>query len=269
MYSKFGVFSVVLGMFSLPAIAQVGVLIEAVPVPPVAFPEPSFHFGDVLQSHAGKELLVTDYETDTLSIWSVQDPDPVLRETLSVQNPLGVSAADVDGDDMLDIIVLGNDGNKVYVYTRNPAGDLSLANTIDVPFRCDAVVCDPICFLGYSQIFLKAADSKRLALCLDPLLDEDAQEILDGVDYNCPEALVVTCDDRYVTSPAECSTTPASPGIYDCMLAADCRNGDCKWAACALYQAGQTSFLRYAGSIITCAAVFDLEMALCIPAGIL
>ena len=79
-----------------------------------------------------------------------------------------------------------------------------------------------------------------------------------------------SCEAKYETSvEGECSTTPANPGITSCLEAADCRNGDCKWAACTLRQAGEYNWLRYQAAMLACGAVFDTEIVICLPKQIL
>ncbi|MCC5822946.1 MAG: VCBS repeat-containing protein [Phycisphaerales bacterium] len=258
---------VILACLPKAAVAQVGSLIQVVPVPPQPVPSPTYAIGELSASHPGKEVVVSDWSANTLRILSISGGNPVEIGSIATHRPRAASIEDIDGDGLNDLVILADNGNRLEVYLQSPQGNLvfTLENVINLPYRCDMVAMDAFCMSGFAQVLVRAESSDKIGVVLEPLLDDDLLTLSEEFDLECPEALVDSCDSRYETSiNGDCETTPADPGIYACMLAADCRLGDCKWAACVLRAAGEYSFLRFAAARLACAAVFDLEMVLCL-----
>lgn len=188
-----------------------------------------------------------------------------------VNDPRAVAVADLDFDGRNDLVVASGDLEQVLVYLFNPTTNtFELANAVAVPFRPALVDVESGCSIGTPIVLVQDEAQSEIVAVLDVVGDSVVEVVDEHYVPICTRAAAANCDDDYVTSvEGECSRTPIDGGIAACFEAVDCRLGDCKWAACVLWAAGDYNFFRYAGARLACAAVFDVELVGCVPRHIL
>ncbi|MEW6198390.1 MAG: VCBS repeat-containing protein [Planctomycetota bacterium] len=207
------------------------------------------------------DVVVTRFEQDRIDVYSAAGPDTFGAPVgYPVEGPVALAVLDIEGDSDSDVAVACASPHAVRIFCNSGSGQFAQGQVVYldyqpltvVPSQSNAARCDLFVFdLDFQLRHVLMNDGYGLFVPVEPPVGPDPGAE-PGIDY------WVTCGNEPPPP------NPNPDGVQECIEAAHARADRCTWAACVLRESGEIGFLRYAGAMMTCHFIHDLEATFCV-----